>query len=234
MLFSRFFGISRIYVVPWVCLAVAASARDRMADEQVGARHGRVRIHFIAAEEIEWDYGPAGRDEAMGHAFSDFEKGHMEPGPHRIGRVYKKCVYREYTDAKFNRLVERSGDQQYLGILGPILYAEVGDTLKVVFKNRASRPYSMHPHGVLYNKNSEGSMTNDGTTGGTTFLSRVPEDGRDTVPMKHPKSRELSLEPRVWSQPALSYLGAKTLPLGLSCGRISKLRSLLAMLSLLA
>jgi len=166
--------MSRIYVIPWICLAVAASARDGMADEQVGGRHGRVRIHFIAAEEIEWDYGPAGRDEAMGHAFSDFEKGYMEPGPHRIGRVYKKCVYREYTDAKFNRLVERSGDQQYLGILGPILYAEVGDTLKIVFKNRASRPYSMHPHGVLYNKNSEGSMTNDGTTGDDKADDAVP------------------------------------------------------------
>jgi len=44
------------------------------------------------------------------------------------------------------------------------LYGEVGDTIKTFFKNNASRPYSMHPHGVLYQKNSEGSGYNDGTS----------------------------------------------------------------------
>ena len=78
---------------------------------------------------------------------------------------YKKVVYREYTDAKFNRLLTRSADEQYLGILGPVLYGEVGDTIKIFFKNNASRPFSMHPHGVLYQKNSEGSGYNDGTDG---------------------------------------------------------------------
>jgi FtsP/CotA-like multicopper oxidase with cupredoxin domain len=38
----------------------------------------------------------------------------------------------------------------HLGILGPLLRAEVGDTIKVVFRNNAGRPYSMHPHGVFY------------------------------------------------------------------------------------
>ena len=45
----------------------------------------------------------------------------------------------------------------HLGILGPVLPAEVGDTIKVVFKNNASRPYSIHPHGVFYAKDSEGA-----------------------------------------------------------------------------
>ena len=101
----------------------------------------------------------------MGHPFGEFEKNYVEAGPHRIGRIYKKVVYREYTDAKFNRLLTRSADEQYLGILGPVLYGEVGDTIKIFFKNNASRPFSMHPHGVLYQKNSEGSGYNDGTDG---------------------------------------------------------------------
>ena len=46
----------------------------------------------------------------------------------------------------------RPSDQGYLGLVGPILHAEVGDTIKVVFKNNATHPYSMHPHGVLYAK----------------------------------------------------------------------------------
>src|SRR5258708_23577938 len=60
----------------------------------------------------------------------------------------------------------RSADEQYLGILCPVLYGEVGDTIKIFFKNNASRPFSMHPHGVLYQKNSEGSGYNDGTSDG--------------------------------------------------------------------
>jgi len=47
----------------------------------------------------------------MEHAFRDFEKNYMEAGPHRIGRIYKKAVYREYTDAKFNHLLARSVDE---------------------------------------------------------------------------------------------------------------------------
>jgi FtsP/CotA-like multicopper oxidase with cupredoxin domain len=124
-----------------------------------------VRVYFVAAEEVSWDYAPAGQNEAMGHPFDEFERNYTEPGPHKIGRVYKKVVYREYTDAKFNRVVERPVDEKYLGILGPVLYGEVGDTIKVFFRNNASRPYTMHPHGVLYAKNSEGSMYNDGTSG---------------------------------------------------------------------
>jgi len=110
----------------------------------------------------------------MGHLFDEFENNYMESGPHKIGRVYKKAIYREYFDAKFNRLIPRSAEERYLGILGPVLYAEVGDTIKVVFKNNASRPYSIHPHGVLYLKNSEGSGYNDETG------SADKED--DTVP----------------------------------------------------
>jgi FtsP/CotA-like multicopper oxidase with cupredoxin domain len=177
---DRFLRTFFVHAFPWVLLAVSVAARDRTADQPRSVNHGRVRIHFIAAEEIAWDYAPMGRDEAMGHAFSDFEKGYMEAGQHRVGRVYKKCVYREYTDAKFNRLVERRSEEQYLGILGPVLYVEAGDTLKIVFKNRASRPYSMHPHGVLYNKNSEGSMTNDGTRGDDKADDAVPPGGSHT------------------------------------------------------
>lgn len=101
--------------------------------------HAKVRVHFVAADEVDWDYAPSGRDEAMGHPFHDFARIYMEAGPHRIGRVYKKCIYREYTDAKFNHLHDRSPNDQYLGMVGPILYGEVGDTLKIVFKNNASR-----------------------------------------------------------------------------------------------
>jgi FtsP/CotA-like multicopper oxidase with cupredoxin domain len=49
--------------------------------------------------------------------------------------------------------------------LAPLIRAEVGDTVKVVFRNNASRPYSVHPHGVFYLKDSEGAGYEDGTEG---------------------------------------------------------------------
>jgi hypothetical protein len=97
------------------CAILAILVASVEAQQQPVAHHGRVRVHFISAEEIDWDYAPLGRDEAMGHPFGEFEKNYVEAGPHRIGRIYKKVVYREYTDAKFNRLLTRSADDAVIG-----------------------------------------------------------------------------------------------------------------------
>ena len=72
------------------------------------------------------------------------------PGPHFIGRKYKKAIYRQYTDASFTKQKPRTEEEEHLGIMGPMIKAEVGDTIEVVFKNLATRPYSIHPHGILY------------------------------------------------------------------------------------
>ena len=141
---------------------------------------GKPRVYYIAADEINWDYAPNGRDEAMGHAFDELQKGYTESSAHRIGRIYKKVVYREYTDDTFISLKQRAADEAYLGILGPVLHAEVGDTIKVVFKNNASHPFSMHPHGVLYRKDSEGADYNDGTSGGDKDDGCVPPGSKHT------------------------------------------------------
>ena len=71
-------------------------------------------------------------------------------GKQRIGRKYEKVVYREYTSAEFTKRKTRTEAESHLGILGPILHAEVGDTIEVTFKNNASRKFSMHPHGLFY------------------------------------------------------------------------------------
>ena len=126
---------------------------------------GKTRTYYVAADEVNWNYAPSGRDEAMGMDFDPVAKGFAESGPHQIGRINKKATYREYTDATFATLKQRSPEDQYLGILGPIFHGEVGDTFKIVFKNNATHPYSMHPHGVLYHKDSEGADYNDRTSG---------------------------------------------------------------------
>lgn len=41
---------------------------------------------------------------------------------------------------------------------GPVLRAEERDTFRVVFKNKASRPYSIQPHGVQYSVDQDGTL----------------------------------------------------------------------------
>jgi FtsP/CotA-like multicopper oxidase with cupredoxin domain len=170
--------------------SVGSQASSQATSAQKSAQTklaGKTRTYYVAADEVQWDYAPSGRDEAMDMPFDDIAKLYTESGPHRIGRVYKKAVYREYTDATFSALKPRPPDEQYLGIIGPILRGEVGDTIKVVFKNNASHPFSMHPHGVFYRKDSEGADYNDQTSGADksdggvapgathTYIWQIPE-----------------------------------------------------------
>src|SRR6185503_18426748 len=148
---------------------------------------GKTRMYYVAADEVEWDYAPSGTNQAEGRPFDDVEKKWTEAGKASLGRKAKKALYREYTDDSFKELKPRTAEWEHLGFLGPLIRAEVGDTIKVVFRNNAKFKASMHPHGVFYNKDSEGALYNDGTngvdkaddgvaTGGThTYTWQVPE-----------------------------------------------------------
>jgi len=57
---------------------------------------------------------------------------------------------------------------QWLGMLGPVIRAEVGDTVHIVFKNMASHNHSMHPHGFRYWKENEGVSGPDQMSGGNS------------------------------------------------------------------
>lgn len=122
---------------------------------------GKTRTYYIAAEEIEWDYAPAGN--VIQEPFCGDPDAIPGRTPGRIGSRYLKALYREYTDGTFQRLKLRDNHWRHLGILVPLLRAEVGDRIKVVFKNKTRFPVSLHPHGVFYLKTSEGSGYNDST-----------------------------------------------------------------------
>ena len=124
---------------------------------------GAVRTYYIAADPMVWNYAPAGYNLITGEEFSGDDLLRTERGDYYIGTEYKKALYREYTDETFAELKARSEDWQHLGFIGPLIRAEVGDTIKVVFKNNVHFPTSMHPHGVFYEKDSEGAPYNDGT-----------------------------------------------------------------------
>jgi len=142
-----------------------------------GTSPGKERDYFIAADEVQWNYAPMGMNEITGKPFDDVADTYVKAGPDRIGSTYTKCLYRGYTDATFKTQIKRAPQDAYLGLLGPVIRAEVGDTIKVTFKNNCSFPASIHPHGVFYGKDSEGAPYNDGTSGADKADDAVPTGG---------------------------------------------------------
>ncbi|XP_007445479.1 ceruloplasmin-like, partial [Python bivittatus] len=84
----------------------------------------------------------------------------FEKGKNRIGGTYKKARFFQYTSDSFITRLFRSHTEKHLGLLGPIIRAEVGDTIHVVFFNNASHPFSIQPHGLSYSKSNEGAFYN--------------------------------------------------------------------------
>lgn len=124
----------------------------------------RTRVYYVAAEETDWDYAPTGQNAITGEAFDETANTFVQPGPDRIGRVYRKSVYRAYTDATFTVRAPVETAWRHLGLLGPVIRAEVGDVIQVHFKNNTHFPASIHAHGVRYGKEAEGAPYADGTS----------------------------------------------------------------------
>ncbi|XP_041656874.1 ferroxidase HEPHL1 [Cheilinus undulatus] len=142
-------------------------------------KRSRERVYYVGIIEDEWDYAPSGKNLLNGENVEDDEHASvfLERGPQRIGRVYKKAMFRQYTDATYSHLAPRPAS---LGFLGPVLRAEVDDVIVVHLKNFASRNYSMHPHGVFYEKNAEGALYPDGTSNMLKKDDSVPPGGSYT------------------------------------------------------
>jgi len=133
---------------------LAATSAPARSQQDLPTAGGRVRTYYVAAEETDWDYAPLGIDIMTGKPFEGTAVAYTQPGPNHIGHVYRKALYREYTDATFTTRKPRPPQDEYLGLLGPTLRAEVGDTIKVVFKNNASRPYGIHAPDTFRAKNA--------------------------------------------------------------------------------
>ena len=98
----------------------------------------RVREYWIAAEPVEWNIVPTHRDQMMA------EK--VKQGPTKFAAY----GYRAYS----------AGFKSPLGkatVPGPLIEAEVGETVVVHFRNKLSAPVTMHPHGVFYANEMDGA-----------------------------------------------------------------------------
>ncbi|KAH9508748.1 hypothetical protein Btru_049803 [Bulinus truncatus] len=141
-------------------------------------KYGKVRDYFVAADELLWDFAPLARSLISGDdLFDPNVDGHIfvRHDPYFIGKVHKKALYRQYTDSSFKTLKPVESRD----ILGPVIKAEVGDTIRVTFKNNARIPYSIHAHGVKTSQRSSGVHYGDasGVAPGDTYeyIWQVPE-----------------------------------------------------------
>ncbi|NXU11359.1 HPHL1 protein, partial [Pardalotus punctatus] len=82
-------------------------------------QRGAMRLFYIAAEEVEWDYAS-----------------NKSSAP----KIYNVSSNEERKAALITGT--------FCLNLGPLLHAEVGDSVLIVFKNKASRPYSISAHGI--------------------------------------------------------------------------------------
>ncbi|TFK05327.1 TRAF3-interacting JNK-activating modulator [Platysternon megacephalum] len=119
-----------------------------------------IRHYYLAAEEIIWNYGPSAINHFTGQQLiiDSESQTFFEQNEKRIGGSYKKAVYKEYTDGTFTKCKKRLPEEEHLGLLGPVIKAEVGDIIRVLFKNNGSHPFSIQPHGVSYSKGNEGAL----------------------------------------------------------------------------
>uniref|UniRef100_A0A672T9K7 Venom prothrombin activator omicarin-C non-catalytic subunit-like n=1 Tax=Sinocyclocheilus grahami TaxID=75366 RepID=A0A672T9K7_SINGR len=76
--------------------------------------------YYIAAEEMIWDYAPN----------MDFRSKYLKQGPQRIGKKYKKAVFTQYKDGAFKERAEDKQRKKELGILGPVIRAQIRDVIK--------------------------------------------------------------------------------------------------------
>ena len=139
---------------------------------------GRVREYFVQAELRNWSYidgdMTVGRGVSSGGVANDPACGAMLladfDGTHHNAWTWSKVRFIRYTDATFSTRWQHANASEtarweHLALLGPVLRAEVGDTIKVSFRNAAPAPFSLHPHGVVYPKGAEGAPYVDGSAG---------------------------------------------------------------------
>ena len=104
----------------WLACLVAVGSLTQLAatsaepqPTQNAPTPGRERTYYIAAEETEWDYAPLGINMMSGEPFAGTSAAYTQPGPNHIGHLYRKAVYREYTDGTFATRKPRLPQDEY-------------------------------------------------------------------------------------------------------------------------
>ncbi|KAF4086918.1 hypothetical protein AMELA_G00089840 [Ameiurus melas] len=88
----------------------------------------KTRVYFITAEEVNWDYA--------GYGQRRDDKASVKERP----TLFKKVLFRSYLDSSFTTPDSRGEVEEHLGIMGPVIKAEVDETIYIVFRNLPPPP----------------------------------------------------------------------------------------------
>ncbi len=126
-----------VKVPPKVAAAKRSGSYRYPQAQTVLAQATPTREYWIRAEATKWDIVPKGRDQMMGEKI----KGKT---------TFTAYGYRAYSP----NFAEPLGP---VSIPGPLIEAEIGDTVTVHFQNKLSVPVTIHPHGILYSVDMDGA-----------------------------------------------------------------------------
>jgi FtsP/CotA-like multicopper oxidase with cupredoxin domain len=123
-------------VPPQVAAANGSGATSEAVAAAV-AGGAKVREYWIAAEQRSWNIVPSHRDQMMA-------------APVKGRSTFQAYAYRPYS-ADFGTPLGPAT------VPGPLIEAEVGDTVLVHFRNKLTAPVTVHPHGVFYSNEMDGA-----------------------------------------------------------------------------
>jgi plastocyanin len=142
------------------------------SDRNMTAGSGYTIKHYIAAEEVEWNYTPEGTNKCTGEGFGEDEKVFVQAGENTPGSRYVKARYTEFTDSSFKE--RKNSNPAFAGIVGPVLHLEVGDEVEVVFRNNLDFAVNLNIVGLARNCPCEdGDSVDPGAE--VTYSWSVPE-----------------------------------------------------------
>ncbi|NXX01898.1 HPHL1 protein, partial [Larus smithsonianus] len=124
-----------------------SSCRNSTRGQQ---QHGAMRLYYIAAEEVEWDYA-SNKSSApkIYNISSNEERYSKQKNLVAVGCAHSGGGTLKHPEFKFVEFRKAALITSIFCFnLGPLLHAEVGDSVLIVFKNKASRPYSISAHGI--------------------------------------------------------------------------------------
>src|SRR5579871_2001827 len=128
----------------------AAAGRATEPQREQGERSGRVHEHWISADSFLHNVVPGGYDSMMNVNYTSDQTSFIALG------------YRAYTPNWQHPLPGSADIGPNTGVPGPILRAEVGDTIILHFRNNDTYygfPHSIHPHGVRYTPENDGAWS---------------------------------------------------------------------------
>ncbi|NXU87937.1 HPHL1 protein, partial [Xiphorhynchus elegans] len=153
-----------------------SSCRNTTGAQQ---QYGAMRLYYIAAEEVEWDYASNKSSAPNIYNISSNEES-SDGFAERIEKPkgFAKNLgstpsptYQKFTEIRKGELITSI----FCLNLGPLLHAEAGDSVLIVFKNKASRPYSISAHGIEEVGSAHGKIVLSVSGEINTYRWNVPE-----------------------------------------------------------